>query len=185
MTPAPPHPALVARAARVRLLLTDVDGVWTDGRMVYVPGMGDDIIETKAVSALDGQGFRWWHAAGLASGIISGRESPGITFRAQMLGVTYIYQNRLEKIAPYEEILAAAGVDDDEVAYIGDDLPDTPLLRRVGFGAAVANARDEVKATADYVTLARGGDGAVREVIELILRARNQWQDVLDRYREE
>ncbi|MBT6146801.1 MAG: HAD hydrolase family protein [Gemmatimonadetes bacterium] len=183
MTP-PPHPALVAKAARIRLLLTDVDGVWTDGRMLYVPGADDQIVETKAVSALDGQGFRWWHAAGDDAGYQTGRESPGITFRAQMLGVTYNYQNRLEKIEPYEEILADVGVTDDEVAYIGDDLPDTPLLRRVGLGAAVANARNEVKAVADYVTLARGGDGAVREVIELILRARGQWQDVLDRYSE-
>ncbi|HCV22144.1 MAG TPA: HAD hydrolase family protein [Candidatus Latescibacteria bacterium] len=177
-----PHPHLATAAARVRLLLTDVDGVWTDGRLLYVPGLDDQIVETKAVSALDGQGFRWWHAAGHVSGIISGREAPGIDYRAQMLGVTYIYQNHLEKMAPYEEICAAVGVSDEEVAYVGDDLPDIPLLRRAGVSAAVANARQEVKAAADYVTEARGGDGAVREVIELILRARGEWQGVLDRY---
>ena len=178
-----PHPQLVAAAAKIRLLLTDVDGVWTDGRMVYVPGPDGQIVETKAVSALDGQGFRWWHAAGHVSGIISGRESPGITYRAEMLGVTYIYQNRLEKVDPYEEICAAAGVTDEEVAYVGDDLPDTPLLRRAGLAVAVANARQEVKSVADYVTEARGGDGAVREVIELILRARGEWDAILQRYR--
>jgi len=85
-------------------------------------------------------------------------------------------------MAPYEEICAAVGVSDEEVAYVGDDLPDIPLLRRAGVSAAVANARQEVKAAADYVTEARGGDGAVREVIELILRARGEWQAVLDRY---
>lgn len=180
----PPHPRLMTAAARIRLLVTDVDGVWTDGRMVYLPGPDGQMVETKAVSALDGQGFRWWHAAGHTSGIISGRESPGITFRAEMLGVTYIYQNRLEKIGPYEEICAAAGVSDEEVAYIGDDLPDTPLLRRVGLAVAVANARDEVKSVASYVTQAAGGEGAVREVIELILRARGEWEAVLEKYQD-
>ena len=87
-----PHPHLATAAARVRLLLTDVDGVWTDGRLLYVPGLDDQIVETKAVSALDGQGFRWWHAAGHVSGIISGREAPGIDYRARMLGVTYIWK---------------------------------------------------------------------------------------------
>ena len=179
---APPSPALVAQAKQIRVLVTDVDGVWTDGRLLYFPGPQGDIIETKACAAFDGQALRWWHAAGHVSGIISGRDAPGITFRCQMLGVSHIFQGHLDKTGPWEEICAATGAADDEVCYIGDDLPDTPLLRRAGLGVAVANARPEVKSVADYVTVTPGGQGALREVIELIMKARGEWHAVLARY---
>ena len=109
-------------------------------------------------------------------------ESPGVTHRAQMLGVTYIYQHYLEKIPPYEEILGKAGVGDGQVAYMGDDLPDAPLINRVGLGVAVANARPELKGVADYITTASGGRGAIREVVEMLMRAQGTWDDVLRKY---
>ena len=179
---ASPTAELMERASRIRLLLMDVDGVWTDGGMGYVPGADGEMVEVKYSSAQDGMALRWAHPAGLQSGIISGRDSPGITHRAEMLGVTYIYQGYLEKIAPYEEICSAAGVTDAEVAFMGDDLPDVPLIDRVGLGVSVANGRAEVKSRADYVTDAHGGSGAIREVVELIMKARGTWSAVLERY---
>jgi len=173
---------LRGRAQKIRLILTDIDGVWTDGKLFYVPGPGDEMVEAKAFNTQDGMAFRWAHAAGLRTGLISGRESPGVTHRARMLGVTYIYQNYLEKIPPYEEILKEAGLTDEAVAYIGDDLPDLPLMKRAGLGMAVANARPQVKHCAHYVTAANGGDGAIREVIELVMEAQGLWQQVLEKY---
>jgi 3-deoxy-D-manno-octulosonate 8-phosphate phosphatase (KDO 8-P phosphatase) len=160
----------------------DVDGVWTDGRLFYCPGPDGQMVETKAFDTQDGMALRWAHAASLRTGLISGRESPGVTHRARMLGVTYVYQDYLEKLPPYEEILAQAGVGDEEVAYLGDDLPDLPLFSRVGLAVAVANARAEVKQRAHYVTAAPGGHGAIREAIELILQAQGSWAAVLARY---
>ena len=170
------------RAGRIRLLLMDVDGVWTDGSLFYLPDSGEELVEVKASSAYDGMALRWFHAAGYCSGLISGRESPGVAFRAEMLGIRYIYQGHLQKIGPYEEICRDAGVSDEQVAYIGDDLPDVPLITRVGLGVAVANARPEVKARADYITSVPGGSGAIRELVELIMGSQGTWDEVLDRY---
>ena len=178
----PPSPALVTKAERIRVLVTDVDGVWTDGRLYYFPGPDGDLVETKGSNAIDGMALRWWHSAGHTSGILSGRDAPGIAHRAEMLGVSHVYQGHLDKIEPWEKICATVGVEDDEVCYMGDDLPDTPLIRRAGLGVAVANARSEVKSVADYVTITPGGEGALREVIELILKARGQWEAVLEKY---
>jgi 3-deoxy-D-manno-octulosonate 8-phosphate phosphatase (KDO 8-P phosphatase) len=178
----PPTESQLARARKVRLLLMDVDGVWTDGRLFYCPGPDGGMVETKAFDTQDGMALRWAHAAGLQSGLISGRESPGVTHRARMLGVTYVYQDCLEKIPPYEEILRRASVRDDGVAYLGDDLPDLPLFFRVGLAIAVANARPQVKQRAHYVTRASGGSGAIREAVELIMQAQGSWQAVLARY---
>lgn len=183
--PLDPH-ACAARAKEIKLVLMDVDGVWTEGGLFYMP-LGEDtsagrMVEAKTVDTQDGMGLRWAHAAGIQTGLISGRESPGVTHRAQMLGVTYIYQNYLEKIPPYEEILGKAGVSDEQVAYMGDDLPDAPLINRVGLGVAVANARPELKGVADYITTASGGRGAIREVVEMIMRAQGTWDDVLRKY---
>ena len=96
------------RASHVRLLLMDVDGVWTDGSLFYLPGSGEELVEVKASSAYDGMALRWFHAAGYSSGLISGRESPGVAFRAEMLGIRYIYQGHLQKIGPYEDDLRAS-----------------------------------------------------------------------------
>lgn len=173
---------LLERARKIKLILMDVDGVWTEGKLFYVPGPDGQMVEAKAFNTQDGMGLRWAHGAGLKTGLISGRESPGVTHRAKMLGVTYIYQDYLEKIPPYEEICRDAGVGDDEVAYLGDDLTDLPLIHRVGLGVAVANARHEVKGEADYTTGARGGDGAIREVVELVMKSQGTWRAVLEKY---
>ena len=170
------------KATPIRLLLMDVDGVWTDGTLFYVPGPDGEMVEIKTSHSQDGMALRWAHGAGIASGLISGRDSPVVTHRAQMLGVSYIYQGYLEKIPLYEEICEKAGVTDDQVAFIGDDLTDLPLITRVGFGVAVANARDEVKEKADFVTAVPGGHGAIRETVELIMSAQGTWQQVLEKY---
>jgi 3-deoxy-D-manno-octulosonate 8-phosphate phosphatase (KDO 8-P phosphatase) len=114
-------------------------------------------------------------AAGLRTGVITGRISDATTRRAGEVGMEFVYQNRPEKLPAYEEILKRAGLRDAEVAYIGDDLPDLPVLRRAGLAITVANAVPEVKRAAHYVTRTRGGEGAVREVIELILKAQGKW----------
>ncbi len=170
------------KAAAIRLMLMDVDGVWTDGTIFYVPGPDGEMVEIKTSHSQDGMALRWAHGAGIASGLISGRDSPVVTHRAKMLGVTYIYQGYLEKIPLFEEICEKAGLSDEQVAFVGDDLTDLPLIRRAGLGVAVANARDEVKRQADFVTSAPGGYGAIRETVELLMSAQGTWQQVLEKY---
>ncbi len=177
--------ALKKHASRIRILLSDVDGVLTDGLLYYIPdgrGGSSGSWETKGFHSQDGMGFRWIQEAGIPVGWISGRESQGVVARAQMLQVAYLYQNHLAKLGPYEEILEKAGVTDEEVCYMGDDLTDAPILKRAGLSVAVANAVPEVVAMAHYVTKARGGEGAAREVIEIILRAQGQWDKILRKY---
>jgi len=173
---------LEERARKIKLLLMDVDGVLTDGKLYYLPGPDGEMVETKGFDSHDGVGLRSAHEVGLRTGIISGRQSPAVVTRARILGVTYIYQNCWEKLSAYKQILTEAEVGEEEAAFIGDDFTDVPVMKRVGLAIAVANAREEVKAMAHYVTNSRGGSGAVREAIELILRAQNKWQIVLDRY---
>ena len=166
------------RAARIKLLLMDCDGVLTDGRLWILDG-GD---EQKSFNVRDGLGLELWHRAGLKSGIISGRNSSAVERRAFMLGIEYVRQGCEDKIKDFEELLRLAGVEDSEVAFIGDDLNDIPLLRRSELAVAVADASEDTVAAAHYVTHSRGGFGAVREVIELILRAQGRWSDVIERY---
>jgi 3-deoxy-D-manno-octulosonate 8-phosphate phosphatase (KDO 8-P phosphatase) len=171
-----------ARAARIRLLLMDVDGVLTDGLLHYSCNPEGEMVETKAFNTQDGIALQWAAGLGLETGLISGRDSQTVVTRARQCRMKYIRQGHLEKIPIWEEILREAGLADEQVAFIGDDLTDAPLLRRAGFAAAPANARPEVKPLVDLVTQARGGDGAVREVIEAILRAQGKWEEVLRRY---
>lgn len=171
-----------ARAARVKLLLMDVDGVLTNGRLYNVPGPDGQMVETKGFDSQDGIALQWLSWNGIRTGVISGRQSPATAERARQVKMTYVYQGHIEKIPILEEILADAKVTPDEVAYIGDDFTDTVIMHRVGFAIAVANARPEVKGEAHYVTAASGGEGAVREVIELILKARGLWDGILKKY---
>lgn len=170
------------RAARVRLLLMDVDGVLTDGKLYNVPDPTGKMVETKGFDTQDGIALQWlaWH--GIHSGVISGRESPATAERARQCKMRYVYQGHIEKIPIIEEILADAGITSDEVAYMGDDLTDVVVMRRVGFRIATANARPEVKGIAHFVTANPGGQGAVREVVELILKARGCWDALLKKY---
>ncbi len=173
---------LLARAAKIKLLLMDVDGVMTDGRLYNVPGMHGDMVETKGFHSQDGISLQWASWVGLESGVISGRDSPALLTRARQCNMKYVYQGHIEKMPIYEKILREAGVRDEEVSYIGDDLTDAPILARVGFAAAPINARAEVKRMVHFVTEAAGGSGAVREVVEVILKAQGKWEQILRKY---
>ena len=170
------------RAARVKLLLMDVDGVLTDGRLINVPAPVGSMFETKAFDSQDGIALQWlsWH--GIATGVISGRVSPATEERARQVKMRYVYQGHIEKIPVLEEILAQSGISREETAYAGDDLTDVVVMRRVGLAIAPANARPEVKRAAHWTTAAAGGRGAVREIAELLLQARGLWSDILKKY---
>jgi 3-deoxy-D-manno-octulosonate 8-phosphate phosphatase (KDO 8-P phosphatase) len=157
----------------------DVDGVLTDGRIWLQSWPDGTAHEIKGFSAYDGAGLKLARAAGLRTGIITGRESAAMARRAKEADIEFVFQGRGEKIPAYEEILHAAKMNDVEVAYIGDDLPDLAILSRVGLAIAVANAVPEVKRAAHYVTKSSGGNGAVREVVELVLRSQGNWTAVL------
>lgn len=152
----------------IKLLLMDCDGVLTDGRL-YFTEKGETI---KVFHVRDGQGLVSWRLAGFESGIISGRSSPIVAFRAAELGINYIKIGSKSKIQDFQDILRQCGLTENEVAYIGDDTPDIPLMKIVGFPIAVADAVAEVKAAAKYVTTLPGGYGAVRQVIDLILETK-------------
>jgi 3-deoxy-D-manno-octulosonate 8-phosphate phosphatase (KDO 8-P phosphatase) len=176
-------PADVNRlASQIRLLLMDVDGVLTDGRLFNVPGPDGAMNETKGFDSQDGIGLQWLNWHGIKTGVISGRVSPATVERARQTKITYVYQGHIEKLPILEEILRDAKLDPSQVAYIGDDLTDAIVMRRVGLAVATANARDEVKRMAHYVTSQPGGRGAVREVIEIILKAQGLWPQILKKY---
>jgi 3-deoxy-D-manno-octulosonate 8-phosphate phosphatase (KDO 8-P phosphatase) len=166
------------RASRIKLLLMDCDGVLTDGRLWLFEG-GD---EQKSFDTKDGLGLHLLHRAGLKSGIISGRTSSGVERRARQLAIEFVRQGDPDKIAAFEEVLGLAGVDENEVAFVGDDLNDIPLMQRSELAVAVADAVEETRSVAHYVTQAAGGRGAVREVIELILKAQGRWSDLVEGY---
>ena len=173
---------LQARARKIRLLLMDVDGVLTDGRFSYVPRPRGGLMEIKAFHSRDGLGFRIAHNAGLKTGFISGRSSPAVERRVKELGVHFLKQDAREKLAPYHEILKEAGLKDAEVCYVGDDIVDLPLLTRVGLSVAVGDAHKLLRRHVHYVAQARGGFGAIRETIELILTAQGKWDAVVAHY---
>ncbi len=166
------------RAARVKLLLMDCDGVLTDGRITLLEN-GD---EQKSFHTRDGHGIVLLHRAGLNSGIISGRTSSLVERRARELGMRYVRQGTWDKIKDFDELLAEAGVTDHEVAFVGDDVTDIPLMQRSALAVAVADAAPETLAAAHYVTQLPGGHGAVREVTELILKAQGRWSELMKRY---
>ena len=167
-----------SRAARIKLFLMDCDGVMTDAR-IWVLENGED---QKAFHTRDGLGLDLLHRAGLKSGVISGRVSSALTRRAEKLGMTYVRQGCEDKEQAFAEILADAGVTNAEVAFAGDDLNDIPLMLQSGLAIAVADAAIETREHAHYITQARGGHGAVREAVELILKSQNKWQELLRRY---
>jgi 3-deoxy-D-manno-octulosonate 8-phosphate phosphatase (KDO 8-P phosphatase) len=166
------------RASRIKLLLMDCDGVLTDGRL-WLTENGD---EQKSFNTKDGLGLALLHRAGLRSGVISGRKSIAVERRAQELGIEYLRQGDEQKTAAFEEVLRLAGVNEDEVAFIGDDLSDIPLMQRSELAVAVADAVEEARALAHYVTRAEGGHGAVREVVEIILKSQGRWNDLIEGY---
>jgi 3-deoxy-D-manno-octulosonate 8-phosphate phosphatase (KDO 8-P phosphatase) len=173
---------VTAKAAKIKLLLMDVDGVLTDGRLYNVPDRDGNMAETKGFDSRDGIGLQWLHWKGIKTGVISGRVSPATAERARQTKMVYVYQGHIEKIPILEEIMADAKIDSSEVAYVGDDLTDVVIMHRVGLAIATANARPEVKREAHYVTEASGGDGAIREVVELLLSAQGRWVEILKHY---
>ena len=167
------------RARRIKLLLLDVDGVLTDGRVWLQSWPDGSAMEIKGFHSQDGVRLKIVRAAGLRTGLITGRESAAVTRRARECEIEFVLQGRAEKVPAYEELLRRTGVEENEVAYVGDDLPDIPVMRRVGLAVAVANAAPEVKKAAHFVTSRAGGDGAVSQVVELILKAQGKWTDAI------
>jgi 3-deoxy-D-manno-octulosonate 8-phosphate phosphatase (KDO 8-P phosphatase) len=164
--------------ADIEMLAMDVDGVLTDGTLI----INGDGTESKSFNSLDGHGIRMWQRAGLKVALISGRASVPTTLRAEQLQIEHVFQDCHHKLPVFEKLLGQLGLSPDKVAYIGDDVTDLPVIRCAGFGVTVANAVDEVKQYADYVTTRPGGSGAVREVIEYILKNSDRWQQLLNRY---
>lgn len=173
---------VLARAARVRLLLMDVDGVMTDGTYWQVPDGQGGLAEIKAFDSQDGIALQWMRRFGLATGLISGRVSIATEERARSAGFEHVYMGHVEKIPILEEILERSGLDAEAVGYIGDDYTDVVIMHRVGLAVATANAKPEVKAEAHYVTAVPGGRGAVRDVVELLLKAQGHWSSILEHY---
>lgn len=171
---------LQQRCAGIRLLVVDVDGVLTDGGIVYT----SDGVELKRFHVRDGSALKLWNQDGRRSAVITGRRSPLVEVRAAELGVQFVYQGASDKMTSYRELLARSGASPAEVCYVGDDLPDLPLLRHCGLAVAVADACPEARADAHYVARQAGGRGAVREVIELVLRCQGDWQRLTDRVRQ-
>ena len=164
--------------AKIKMLALDVDGVLTDGTLI----INADGSESKFFNSLDGHGIRMWQRAGLKVALISGRASAPTELRAEQLQIEYVFQDCHYKMPVVEKLLDKLGLSPENMAFIGDDLTDMPVIRYVGFGVAVANSVDEVKRCADYVTTRPGGSGAVREVIEHILKNSGRWQELMKRY---
>lgn len=162
----------------LKILIMDVDGVLTDGGII----VNSDGSESRRFSVLDEHRIKMWQRAGLLCAVISGKESECTSIFAERLGIEYVMQGCKKKLEAFESLLEKSSLSFNEVAYVGDDLVDLPLVKRSGFGVAVANAVEEVKAEADIVTRRCGGDGAVGEVVEYILKKRGQWEELIERY---
>jgi len=163
---------------KIKMVVFDVDGVLTDGKIV----LDMHGVETKSFNVQDGTGIKYLLRSDIRVGLITGRQSGVVSFRARELGIEDVYQGVKVKLEAYEKLVEKHGLHDEEVCYVGDDLPDIPVMRRVGLPVAVANARLEVKNEAAYVTQAEGGAGAVREVAEEILKGQGKWDTIMSRY---
>jgi len=175
--------ALARRAKQIKIMLMDVDGTITDGSVTLLSMPDGSALEIKTFDAHDGQGLTLAHTAGIRTGVITGRESAALRRRCRELSIEFVYEKQPHKIAAYEEILKRSGVPESAVAFLGDDLPDLPVMNRVGLAVAVANAAVEVKHAAHYVTKADGGKGAARELVELILKSKGIWESMIDKAR--
>jgi 3-deoxy-D-manno-octulosonate 8-phosphate phosphatase (KDO 8-P phosphatase) len=164
--------------SEIMMLVVDVDGVLTDGTVI----LHHDGTESKRFSLIDGHGIKMWHRAGLQMAWISGRSSEATQRRAEQLGISMVFEGAIAKLPVFEEVLQKTGLNASQVAYAGDDLLDIPVIRRAGLGIAVANAVQEVKQHADWVTSRSGGNGAVREMIEYILKGSGRWDALMERY---
>jgi YrbI family 3-deoxy-D-manno-octulosonate 8-phosphate phosphatase len=170
---------LSRRCAAIEFLLLDVDGVLTDGRIIY----GDNGVEWKIFHVRDGSGLKLWHNAGKRSAVISGRSSRVVEVRAAELGIALVLQGVMDKSPAYQRVLTEMNLRTEQVCFIGDDVPDLPILGNCGLAVAVADACPEARAAAHYITRAQGGRGAIRETVEVILRCQNRWQGVVESFR--
>ncbi|MFI5347154.1 MAG: KdsC family phosphatase [Elusimicrobiota bacterium] len=179
LTPA----ARLAKLKKIRLVLTDIDGVLTGGTIYHFVDTAGELVEFKGIHAQDSIALAWLAESGIVTGVISGRVSKGTDARLRILKVKHIYQHRLDKAAVFAEILKAENLTADQALYVGDDIPDLAVLTRAGLAVAPANARPEAKAAAHWVTKASGGNGAFREMTESLLQARGLWSAILEKYR--
>ncbi len=170
---------LTEKINKIKLLLLDVDGVLTDGSVI----LGESDQEFKIFNIKDGLGIKLAQAAGLEVGMITGRTSTAVQRRAEELGIHILYQGQSDKQTAYERIRAELGLNADQIAFVGDDLNDLPVLRRVGLSCTVADASEEVKKQVDYISQLPGGKGAVREIIEWILKRQGKWEMVIQKFR--
>jgi 3-deoxy-D-manno-octulosonate 8-phosphate phosphatase (KDO 8-P phosphatase) len=177
-------PDVLARARKIKLFLMDVDGTLTDGGVCLIAAVaaGDSdavVTEMKVFNAQDGQGLSLAHTMGIRTGFITGRRSPAVAQRARELKVDFVYLGQSRKTQAFEECLERAGVSEEEVAYMGDDLPDIPLATRAGLAVCVADGAPELKAVCHFTTQRLAGRGAAREVVELILKAQGRWEEAV------
>ncbi len=176
---------VVARARKIKLFLMDVDGTLTDGGVCLISATSADpsvqpvVTEMKVFNAQDGQGLSLAHTMGIQTGFITGRKSPAVAQRAKELKVTFVYLGQASKTDAFEEAMKKAGVTEDEVAYMGDDLPDIPLAKRAGLAVCVADGVPELKEVCHFVTRRLAGRGTAREVVELILKAQGRWKEAV------
>lgn len=175
------RPTLADRLRHIDVLVLDVDGVLTNGGIVY----DNAGMETKHFHVRDGSGLKIWHYLGKRTAIITGRKSDLVARRAEELGISLVFQGAMEKIPAYRQVLSSFGVSPNRVCSIGDDVPDLGVLANCGLAVAVADACSDVRRLAHMVTQSAGGRGAVREVIEMILNVQQQWQPVVGRFRDE
>ena len=171
------------RARKIELILMDVDGTLTARDVTLLSQPDGSALEIKTFDAHDGQGLSLARTAGIRTGVITGRESAALRRRARELEIEFVYEKQPTKIPAYEEILRKSGVSDSRVAFLGDDLPDLPVMRRVGLAVAVGDAALEVKLAAHFVTKAIGGKGAARELVELILKSKGVWDELIEKAR--
>ncbi len=179
-------PDVLARARKIKLFLMDVDGTLTDGGVCLISTTtnadhsGDPVVsEMKVFNAQDGQGLSLAHTMGIQTGFITGRSSPAVARRAKELKVTFVHLGQAKKTEAFEECIRQAGVSAEEVAYMGDDLPDIPLARRAGLAICVADGAPELKAVCHFITRRLAGRGTAREVVELILKAQGRWEEAV------
>jgi 3-deoxy-D-manno-octulosonate 8-phosphate phosphatase (KDO 8-P phosphatase) len=178
-------PEVLARARKIKLFLMDVDGTLTDGGVCLISSTAADgsgaasVSEMKIFNAKDGQGLSLAHTMGIQTGFITGRRSPAVAKRAEELKVTFVYLGQAKKTQAFDECVEKAGVTKEEVAYMGDDLPDIPLAQRAGLAISVADGANELKAVCHYITRQLAGRGAAREVVELILKAQGRWEEAV------
>ena len=183
--PAMPNLSAQARARKIKLLLFDVDGVLTDGKLFFLPapaGSQPGQIEFKGFHAHDGASISLARLGGIKTGLITKRRSDTVALRARDLKLEFVYQGVNDKRTCFEEVVKQAGLKPEEAAFVGDDVIDLPAMRAGGLAIAVKNARAEVKKEAHYITPHAGGDGALRDAVEFILKAQGKWKRVVEDY---